>query len=207
MEYDRANRVIHTNKIINELDRATLEFVSILEKHIGYVIVSGYVSILLGRTRASEDVDFLVPPMIFQKFKLLFEDLAKEGYECANTSIAEEAFGMLDEHAIKFYKGLPVPHMEFKKITNSIQEEAFEKRLKVKLERAGKILFISPLELQIAYKLSIISKGNFEEISSDKDFEDAKHLYEYFLEKLNKEELIQYIKMFKAEEMWKWLQK
>jgi len=37
--------------------------------------VSGYVSILLGRTRATEDVDLLVPKMHFNGFKLLFEDL------------------------------------------------------------------------------------------------------------------------------------
>jgi len=69
------------------------------------------------------------------------------------------------------------------------------------------LLYISPLELQIAYKLSIISKGDFEEISSDKDFEDAKHIYEYFKDKLNKERLLYYINMLKVGRIWEWLQK
>lgn len=50
-------------------------------------------------------------------------------------------------------------------------------------------------------------KGDLDEISSDKDFEDAKHLYETFKEKLNKEKLINYIKLFKVENKWELLKK
>ena len=63
MEYNQIAKEIRINKVLNELDKFVIEFVNILEKHVGYVIVSGYVSILLGRARASEDVDLLVPEM------------------------------------------------------------------------------------------------------------------------------------------------
>ena len=112
---------------------------------------------------------------------------------------------MLDEHAIRFSRETPIPNIEFKKITSKIQEDAFNNKLSVKFN--GKSLFISPLELQIAYKLSLMSKGSFEEISSDKDFEDAKHLYEVFNEKLNKEKLLEYIKLFKVENRFELLKK
>ena len=102
---------------------------------------------------------------------------------------------------------MPVPHMEFKKIINDIQKEALNGKLMVVLDKDTTNLYISPLELQIAYKLSLISKGDFEEISSDKDFEDAKHLYTYFRDGLNMKKLIYYVNLFKVQEMWKWLQK
>lgn len=201
MEYDVAAKEIKSDKEINELDKFTIDFVNILEKHADYVIVSGYVSILLGRSRASEDVDFLIPPMSLEKFSGLFRELLDKGYECANTSIVGDAFGMLDEHAIRFFeKGYPTPNIEFKKITNSIHKEAFDNKLKVVL--IGKSLFISPLELQIVYKLSLMAKGDFEELSSDKDFEDAQHLYETFKEKLDEEKIVKYVRLFKVEDKW-----
>ncbi len=204
MEYNVNEKKIYSNKILNELDKFVIDFIGIIKKYTNYVIVSGYVSILLGRSRGSEDVDLLIPEMTFFQFKRMFEELTNKGYECANTYEKKEAYEMLNEHAIRFFKDTPIPNIEFKKITNSIQEEAYRERLKVIIRKD--ILFISPLELQIAYKLSLVSKGDFSEISSDKDFEDAKHLYETFKEKLNKEQLSKYIKLFKIENIWKILE-
>lgn len=194
---------IKSEKILSELDKFTIEFLNILEKYAQYVIVSGYVSIILGRSRASEDVDLLIPPMEFSQFKDLFEDLASKGFECANTSIVDEAYEMLDEHAIRFYKGIPVPNIEFKKISNDIHKYAFENRMPLELKE--KTLFISPLELQIAYKLYLTSDDNFEDISSDKDFEDAKHIYETFKEKLNKDKLLYFVNLFDVKRKFEWL--
>lgn len=41
-----------------------------------------------------------------------------------------------------------------------------------------------------------MAKGNIHELSSDKDFEDAKHLYLLFKEQLNKDELLLYVTQF-----------
>jgi len=206
MKYDVKTKEIDlTEKFIDKLDKFTLDFIDIFEKYGKYVIVSGYVSILLGRTRGSEDVDLLIPDMQFSQFDGLFNNLINNSWECANTSNSKEAFSLWGEHAIRFYKGEPLPNIEFKKITNDIQKMAFENRIKVLLK--GGELFISPLELQIAYKLSLISQGDFEDISSDKDFEDAKHLYEVFHEKLNNKELIYFVKEFKVEDKFEWLKK
>ncbi|MBU2634051.1 MAG: hypothetical protein KJ674_02295 [Nanoarchaeota archaeon] len=54
------SKTIQLDKDLNELDKFVLKFIKILEKHTSYVIVSGYVSILLGRTRATEDVDVFI---------------------------------------------------------------------------------------------------------------------------------------------------
>ena len=73
MEFN--GKIILIDKDLNELDKFVLKFVKILEKYCSYVIVSGYVSIVLGRSRASEDVDLLVPDISKEKFDWLFNDL------------------------------------------------------------------------------------------------------------------------------------
>ena len=188
---------IKSNKVLTELDKFVIEFINLLENYTKYVIVSGYVSIVLGRSRGTEDVDLLVPKMEFSKLANLFNSLLSNDYECANTSIPKEAYNMLDEHAIRFYKkGKPLPNIEFKQINTDIHRYALKNKIKLILKE--KTLFISPLELQIPYKLSLISDEELEEASSDKDFEDAKHLYDLFKEKLNKEQMFHFIKLFKV---------
>jgi hypothetical protein len=68
---------------------------------------------------------------------------------------------------------------------------AFDNKVKVLLN--GGALFISPLELQIAFKLFL---------GSDKDFEDAKHLYSLFINKLDKEKLNFFINKLKVSEVF-----
>jgi len=54
----------------------------------------------------------------------------------------------------------------------------------------GHRLFISPLELQIPFKLHL---------GSEKDIEDARHLYRMFKEKLNEKTLSSFSKKLKVE--------
>ncbi len=205
MKYKPDKREIILNRELNDLDKFVLDFIKILEKYTGYVIVSGYVSIILGRSRATEDIDLLVEATDFSKFKELFNDLGKNGFECMNTSEVKDAYEMIDEHAIRFFREIPVPHIEFKKIKEDVHRNAFAGRISVKIGRNN--FFISSLELQIPYKLSLMSSGSFEEISSDKDFEDAKHLYELFKETLNKEELLKYVKLLGVEDKFELLKR
>ena len=99
---------------------------------------------------------------------------------------------MFQEHNIRFSrKGIAVPNMEFKKIKKWYDEYSFENKIKVIMKSGN--LFISPLEMQIAYKLNLSKQGN------KKDLEDAKHLYDLFSDKFNKEELDKLVKEFKTE--------
>ncbi len=175
MNYDQKRGEITLEKELNKLDAFVLDFVANLDK---YVIVSGYVSILLGRSRSSEDIDFLIPEMLKEEFVRLWKKLADKGFWCINTSKPEEAFSMLKEHAIRFCKKDPIPNIEFKIIKTELDKFSYEHRLKVMLN--SHILYISPLELQIAFKLYL---------GSEKDVEDAWHIYSMFKEKINKEEL------------------
>ena len=193
MEYNPDKKEIILDKELSNLDKFVIDFCRLIDD---YVIVSGYVSILLGRSRASEDVDMLVKVSNLDNFMKLWKKIYEAGFECINTSKPEEAFEMLNETAIKFSrKNLAVPNMEFKKISKKEHIYSYENKLKVIIRKH--ILFISPIEMQIAYKL-MLGKGN-----NNKDIEDAKHLYELFKEKLNKPELFKLIKEMDAEKEFK----
>jgi len=207
MEYDSEKREIYSNKIINELDKFVIDFIDILERYgIGYVIVSGYVSIVLGRSRATEDVDLLVIPLDFLKFKELFEYLLNNEYECINTSISEEAFEMVKEHGIRFFKkGKPIPNIEFKIIKRDADKYSFDNKITLFLRKANRYFFISPLEIHIAFKLALAADGTDEELMSDKDIEDARFIYKLFNAKINKDELLYWINEFDVGGKFKWL--
>ncbi len=176
MEYNKEQREIELNKEVSNLDIFVLDFCKLLKK---YVIVSGYVSILFGRARATEDVDILVE-LNQKEFYDLWKRATENGFECINTSNPKEAFDTLKENAIRFArKGKAIPNIEFKTIKNNIDKYSLNNKIKAKLR--DKELFISPLEMQIAYKLFL---------GSEKDIEDAKHLYLLFKEKLNNKELL-----------------
>ncbi|MEF8849138.1 MAG: hypothetical protein V5A68_08425 [Candidatus Thermoplasmatota archaeon] len=59
MEFIYENTIV-INRELSDLDKFTIDFINVLKKHTKYVIVSGYVSILLGMARASEYVDFQI---------------------------------------------------------------------------------------------------------------------------------------------------
>lgn len=207
MEYNVEKReIIFQDKILNELDKLMIDFAEILNNYSDYVIVSGYVSILLGRSRSSEDIDLLIPRMPISQFTDFFKELVKKGYECANSMIVDEAYSMMDYLGIRFFKkGNPVPNIELKAIKNDLDKYSFDNRLRVVLNE--KNLFISPLELQIAYKLFLAADGTEEEISSDKDIEDARHLYSLFYDKINKDEMYLFMDKLKVRYKLKWLEK
>lgn len=197
MIYNKEKREIISERELNDLDKFAIDFTNIIKKYADYVIVSGYVSILLGRSRATEDIDLLIPNIKLTEFILLWDDLKKNEFECINTSDPREAFDMLKEHAIRFFTKVPVPNMEVKIIKNDLDKYSYENKIKVILNK--KILFISPLELQISYKLFLAAEGLEKELQSDKDIEDAKHLYVIFKEKINKEVLLYFCRKLNVE--------
>jgi hypothetical protein len=179
MEYDKGARTIILNREISKLDDFVVNFCKNLAD---YVIVSGYVSIVFGRSRATEDVDLLAKIDNKKEFFSVWNRLKTAGFECINTSSPDEAFEMLKDFAIRFSEeGKPIPNIEFKIIKTEIEEYSFDNRIKLQLKNSS--IFISPIEMQIAYKLMLGKNGN------KKDIEDAKHLYELFREKIDDNEL------------------
>ncbi len=175
LEY-KGNEIIFSKELSN-LDNFVLDFVGILLRNkIKHVIISGYVAILFGRNRMSEDVDFLIQHITYEQFQRFWSELERS-YECLNTGNPHEAYySYLENHtAIRIaQKGSYIPNIELKFVKNELDRFSLNNRKQVKL--GEKILFISPLELQIPYKLFL---------GSEKDIEDSRFLFKLFRDKLN----------------------
>jgi len=186
MEFEFTKDGIIFEKVFNDLDDFVFGFMEILDSgNIGYVIVSGYVSILFGRSRSSEDVDMIIQDLGLEGFKKLWDKLL-ETYECHNTEDPIEAYNeyLKTGHAIRFsLKNNFIPNMEVKHPKTSLDEWVLENRKKTVVN--GKTVYISPLELQIPYKLFL---------GSGKDIEDARHLHTLFKDKLEKDILEDFTK-------------
>jgi len=168
--------IIIREKHLTLLDRFVLDFIRVLEPHTPYVIVSGYVAILFGRSRGTEDVDILIPRLEKEQFSLLHDALLSGGYEFLN---AEEAGGLYDMLTGRMgirvaEKNQFIPNIELKFFKDEIDRLVFRDRMEIHFENEK--LFISPVEIQIAYKIYL---------GSPKDIEDALFLWEIFRNNLD----------------------
>ncbi len=177
---------IQIDRELSELDRFSLEFIDVLKKYTDYVIVSGYVAILLGRARASEDVDIIIPKFDFSTFQSFYEDLESEGFYCLNAADEEPIFKYLENGSpIRFSRDEQViPNVELKWAENKFDRITLEKKITVKLSEGD--IYISPLELQIAFKEEVLK--------TSKDMEDAQHIRSVAQQYLN-EDLIERYKV------------
>jgi len=178
------------NRELSELDKFVFDVTNVLERHARYVIVSGYVTILFGRSRGTEDVDFVIEPLSKEKFLPMCEDAQKTGFEFLNPEDCEGLYEMLAERlGIRMVrKGGIIPNAEIKFPKDEFHMEALEKRIPVQFN--GRVIYISPIELQIAYKLYL---------GTDKDVEDAFFLYELFKEKIDRRALNDYARRLDVE--------
>ncbi|MFA5296462.1 MAG: hypothetical protein WC382_13225 [Methanoregulaceae archaeon] len=148
-----------------------LDFIRVLEQETEYVIVSVYVAILFGRSRGTEDIDILIPPRGKDAFLKLYHTLVTRGYEFLNAEDADGLFDMLaGGMGIRIAeKDHFIPNIELKFLKDEIDRHVLRNRTLVNIPGAS--LYISPIDIQIAYKLSL---------GSDKDIEDAVYLWECF---------------------------
>jgi hypothetical protein len=167
MEFVSKN-IIKMDRELSDLDIFTLDFVRILRKHTHYVVVSGYVSILLGRSRASEDVDIIIPKLSLINFAALLHDLQKKGFYCLNAEDEKSIYEYLkDKIAVRFAKEkTAIPNIELKFAKNKFDDLALDNIITVKIGKEE--IIISHLELQIAFKEVVLK--------SSKDIEDARHI-------------------------------
>ena len=197
MEIEFSKGKIEIEKDLNELDKLTIDFTSILTKlKIRYVLISGYISILFGRSRSSPDIDVIIEKLSFPEFQKLWKELCR-CFECINTTNAEDAYNnyLAKDARINFpRKGNVLPYMEVKFPTTELEKWALTEKIRVSL--SGNEIFISPLELQISYKLFLGRKGN------EKDIEDARHLYKLFSDKLDMKLLEEFNKKLKVVDMF-----
>jgi len=173
---------------LSELDKLVIEFTNFFERYsINYVIVSGYVSILFGRARSTEDIDILVEKLDFNKFLIFFKTVTNK-FWCLNAAEPKEVYELLKKANARFSKkGQVIPNLELKFPSNRIERIALREKIEVVLGK--KRIFISPLELQIAYKEDVLK--------SQKDVEDALYLREVFKDDIDEKKIKRYRKLIR----------
>lgn len=175
MEFSKGK--ITFDKELSDLDRFVLDFVDILNFcKIKYVIVSGYVSILFGRSRATEDIDLFIENISRESFNEFMKNVDEKEMWALNSDDDTELYSMLkDNLAIRIAKkGKAIPNFEVKFPKKDTDFFSLNNPIKVILN--DNEILISPLEMQIAYKLYLWS---------EKDIEDATHVYEMFKDNLD----------------------
>ncbi len=180
---------IQIDRELSELDRFSLDFVNILKKHTDYAVVSGYVAILLGRARASEDIDVIIPKIDFSAFQSFYNDLKENAFYCLNASEDTIIFDyMKSGSAVRFAKeGQVIPNVELKRAKNRFDRISLEKKITVNLPKGE--IFIGPLDLQIAFKEEVLK--------TPKDLEDASHIRDVAREYLNEGSIRKYRRMLR----------
>jgi hypothetical protein len=169
---------------LSEDDRIAMLFAETLnELGVRYSVIAGYVAILFGRARRSDDIDFITYPLAedeFLKFCLLLRD---RGFKLVQGDIGSESSirkvyeGYLERgFSIRFtYGDLILPNIWFKTARSPLQYYGIDNSLTVIVNKKH-LIKIAPLELQISYKLYL---------GSEKDLGDAVFLYTLFRQALN----------------------
>lgn len=192
MEFEFNGRKIRFNRELSNLDKLVIRFTKVLKRQkIDYVIISGYIAILFGRSRNTEDVDLFIEEIGFEKFRQFWEELDKEGFECINTSDVLSAYNdyLKEMLALRFaIKGTFEPNFEVKFPKTDLN--IYSLRNKIIVEMGKESINTSKMELQIAFKLYL---------GSDKDIEDAIHLWQIFKGRLNMELFNRFVKRLKVE--------
>lgn len=151
------------------LEKAAEEFAIVLEKHTKYIIVSGFVAIAHGRSRGTEDIDFIIERVSREKFILIHKSLSEVGFECIQSDDATEIYDdyLKDNISVRYVKkGSFVPEMELKLAKDHL--DFYQLKTRKKLPLTGLDLYFSSIEMNIAFKEELLK--------SDKDLADAKHL-------------------------------
>lgn len=178
MEMEFGKGTIKFSRELSSLDKLVIRFTRILDMHgIDYVIISGYIPILFGRSRNTEDIDMFIEKMPFERFAALWKALNGKGFECINEKDPQEAYNsyLKDGLAPRFAaKGTFIPNFEIKFPGTKYNRYSLEHKVEVILNNER--LNISELEMQIAFKLKL---------GSEKDLEDARHLYDIFKDNLD----------------------
>lgn len=164
----------------NRLDDLAIDFSSLLDElGVEHVFVAGYVAILAGRARSTEDIDVIVEPLSAGETSALVARLQEHDYWGPAMPL-DSMYENLEAGTNIWVApdGEMTPHLEVKFPTDEFDRASLDNAIEARI--GGETVPIGPLELQIAYKLYL---------GGQKDFEDAAHLYTLFGESLSTAQL------------------
>jgi len=174
-------------KALNVLDEFAIKICRILQNYFDYAIVGGYVAILFGRSRVTEDIDIIVSgeKLSIEYLSSFYDALLEKGFWIFNALKPENGYEYLREGlSIRIAeKNTVIPNAELKIAMKRLDFVSLEEKIKVILNE--NVLYLGSMELNIAYKFYL---------GSQKDIEDAIHLYCLFKDVLDISKLREYMK-------------
>jgi len=190
VKFKIVNSELKISKTITKLDQFAFDVIDIIQKHAKYVIISGYVSIFFGRSRATEDIDMFIDTIDYKKFLKMYSEFVSKGFDftIANPDSLYREYLEQGDAINVWRKGFPLLRMEIKCALTPVLKQVLNNPVKVFI--GDKQINFCSIESQIAYK-RYISK-------SEKDLEDARHL-EIVFDGLDAEKIKYYRKMFENE--------
>lgn len=169
----------------NILDDFCIRFCAIVDRHVRYIIVSGFLVISAGRRRSTEDIDLIIERLDRQSFATLHNDLVRNGFVCMQSEKAETIY---DDHlaagmSVRYTdKERDNPEMEVKFAKDELDRLQLKNRTKIPL--TGLDVWFGSIEMNIAFKE--------EYLKSDKDLEDAQHLRVVFGGQIDEKKINQF---------------
>lgn len=181
MEFE--DDTIRIEKSPNALDELVIDVTSIFEElDITYAVVSGYVAILMGRSRSTEDIDIIVQSLSQSTADELASRLQSAGYWGPAMPLDQLYETLADDLPVRIAEDeYTVPNVEIKTPTDDYDRRSLDRTITVELNDAA--FRVGSIELQIAYKLHM---------GTERDLEDALHLYRVTDSMLNMEQLEAY---------------
>jgi len=187
--FDRRGGVIYLSKPrLTPEDVVASRFAAVIEEAgVRYAIVAGYIAILFGRARRSDDIDFVLEYLGEDGFVDLCRRARRVGFTMMQGDIASEESVrsvyrdyLARGYSVRFmYRDIILPNIEAKLATTSVHRYVISHSIRVVVNNEY-TLRVSPLEFQIAYKLYL---------GSDKDIGDAVFLYTLFKKIISLQEL------------------
>ncbi len=183
------NEVI-VDKKITKLDQFALDVIKIIQNYTDYIIISSYVSIFFGRSRATEDIDMFIKEIDYKTFEKLYTEFTNIGFEFNIENYHDIYYESLKKGTpINIWvKNFPLLRMEIKVAKKN--SELLQLNNPLIIIFGDKKLKFAQIESQIAYKRYIAK--------SQKDLEDARHL-EIVFEGLSLEKIKYYKSLFLSE--------
>ena len=177
----------------NRLDELAIGFSETLSGlDIDHVFVAGYVAILAGRSRSTEDIDVFIERCSAERIDELVAELQREGYWGPAMPLSE-MYGNLENETNIWVApdGEMSPHLEVKFPSDEFDDASLENAIPAHI--GDDRIPIGPLELQIAYKLSLGTRT---------DLEDAAHLYTLFGETLSRAQIEVWVERLDVEDRY-----
>lgn len=175
---------VRIDKPPSDLDRLVLDAVDVLESvGVEYAVVSGYVVVLLGRARATEDVDLITERFDEETAVELADRFTDAGFWGPAMPLESMYETLADDLPVRIAEAdHRVPNVEVKFASDGYDRRSLRETVTVRFD--GETLRVGGFELQIAYKLHM---------DTPKDFEDALYLHDVAEPTLNTRKLEAYV--------------